>query len=527
MRQFRELAGSRHAITDLYDEQQRTFLIQYPVWLITALALGGVVVFGMTGFLGYSANSPVHQPWPLFLWFCAVLITLQISILRHQSLRRRLVMTLLFSLFSIAFIGVTYFNASLPGIVQRLLHGGHAFRFLATHAGTYAIINFGLIAVFWLDTIRRWIRRWRGLPPNPRVDLGIDGGQQADMPSMQELISGDLIAGAVLTLLLSLVFRAEFLHLFIHPLDSSGHQMHFTTCLVSWPIGSCQGFGGGMTDSPTLTFLDLMQSLIYLPLGLVILALSTTLSGLGAVGGVNKHDLSPADVPETASADKGESTTTPITVDVTTTLINTLRSAIDRRVHLLINNFALSLRQVGWPSLIFAATYGIAELSSNIFRYLHSGRTAHDALTYVLPAAGWGLLAVAGVVLSAALIVFRVRVAENTLRFLGLVGFIVLLTFWIFSLALFGFNKLLLLTNASDKHPFDPPSAPTYLSLAALIIFGTLLFIRRARGPRPAAQAPGQQRSAERMPVPVTASAALASDDPSATRATGAEPPAR
>lgn len=527
MRQLRELASSRHAITDLYDEQRRTFLIQYPVWLITALALGGVVVFAITGFLGYSQNSPVHQPWPLFLWFCAVLVTLQISILRHQSLRRRLVMTLLFSLFSIAFIGVTYFNASLPDILRRLLHGGNALRFLGTHAGTYAIINFGLIVVFWLDTIRRWFRRARGLPPNPRVDLFDDGGQPTDMPSMQELISGDLIAGAVLTFVLSLVFRAEFLHLFIQPVDAAGHPLEFTTCLVSWPVGACHGFGGGMMDPPTLSFMDLMQSLIYLPLGLVVLALSTTLSGLGAVGGVNKGDLSPRDVPMTTSADAGESTTTPITVDVTTTLINTLRSAIDRRAHLLINNFALSLRQVGWPSLIFAATYGIAELSTNIFRYLHSGRTAHDALTYVLPAAGWGLLAAAGVVLSAALIVFRLRVVENTVRFLGLVGFIVLLTFWIFSLALFGFNKLLLLTNASDKHPFDPPSAPTYLSLAILLVFGALLVFRRARGPRVRTQAASQSGSAQRAAVTMAASSPPISSDPGATRSTGAEPSTR
>ena len=527
MRQLRELSSSRHAITDLYDEQRRAFLIQYPVWLITALALTGVAAFAVTGFLGYNAGSPVHQPWPLFVWFCAVLVTLQISIFRHQSLRRRLVMTLLFSLFSIAFIGVTYFNSSLPGIIQKLLHGGHAFRFLATHSGTYAIINFGLIAVFWLDTIRRWIRRARGMPPNPRVDLGIDGAPSTDMPSMQELISGDLIAGAVLTFALSLVFRAEFLHLFIHPLSSAGQPIQFTSCLVSWPVGACHGFGGGMIDPPTLTFMDLIQSLIYLPLGLVVLALSTTLSGLGAVGGVNARDLSPADVPVTTSSDKGASSTAPITVDVTTTLINTLRSAIDRRVRLLINNFALSLRQVGWPSLIFAATYGIAELSSNIFRYLHSGRTAHDALTYVLPATGWGLLATAGVVLSAALIVYRLRVAENTLRFLGLVGFVVLLTFWIFSLALFGFNKLLVLTNASDKHPFDPPSAPTYLSVAALVIFGALLFIRRARGPRLAPQASaGPAGEAPRQPATVTATIpASPGADPSATQAGAVEPP--
>ena len=110
------------------------------------------------------------------------------------------------------------------------------------------------------------------------------------------------------------------------------------------------------------------------------------------------------------------------------------------------------------------------------------------------------------------------------MRFLGLVGFIVLLTFWIFSLALFGFNKLLLLTNASDRHPFDPPSAPTYLSLAALLIFGALLVIRRARGPRLAAQTAGQPPASDRSPVAVTSNATPASDDPSATRASGETP---
>ena len=48
----------RHAITDLYDEQRRTLLIQYPAWLVVALGLAGVVTFAATGFLSYSSDAP-------------------------------------------------------------------------------------------------------------------------------------------------------------------------------------------------------------------------------------------------------------------------------------------------------------------------------------------------------------------------------------------------------------------------------------------------------------------------------------
>ena len=73
---------------------------------------------------------------------------------------------------------------------------------------------------------------------------------------------------------------------------------------------------------------------------------------------------------------------------------------------------------------------------------------------YVLYAGLFGILAVVAIVLAMTLLVFRIRVAENTFRFLGLIGFIILLTFWIFSLALSGFNGLLKLTGATVREPF-------------------------------------------------------------------------
>ena len=522
MRPITQVNGQRHAITDLYDEQRRTFLVQYPVWFVTALSLAGVIAFAVTGFLGYAAATATktyaldpafQQPWLLFLWFCALLVTLQVSIFRNSSLRRRLIATLLISAIAIVFIGITYFSNSLPDFLRQLLQGGRFFKFLATNPYSYSVLNFGLIAIFWVDTFRRWGRRARGLPPNPRVDLGIEGSapNPNDMPTLQELISGDLIAGAVFALFLAFIFQAGVVGALIHPRGAGP----ITTCMVSWPVGACVAPGGGMADPPTLSFMDLIQSLVYLPLGLIILALTATLSGLGAVGGVNDKALE-AELPATASSD--ESSTVPIAVDVTQTLINTLKSALDRRLRLLVGNLVLSLRMIGWPALIFLATYGLAQLSTNIQLYLHSARTPYELLIYVLPATGWGLLALFGVVFSAALMLFRWRVAENSLRFIGLIGFVLLLTFWLFSLALYALNQLLVQTHALERHPFDPPSSPTFISAAALLIFGSLLLLRRMRGPRV------QPAATIRLTMPAAVGATVAARTPApdsnATQAT-------
>ncbi|HET8906271.1 MAG TPA: hypothetical protein VFN11_04835 [Ktedonobacterales bacterium] len=481
---------ANHAITDLYDENRRTFLIQYPIWLILGLGLSGVAVFALTGYLGYpNTDEPLKQPWLLFLWFCAVLITLQISIFRHKSLRSRLIATLIISLLAIVFIGITYFNQSLPDILRQILGQGRILRLLAGSQATYVLVNFGLIAVFWVDTIRRWIRRSQGLSPNPGVDIGVGGSasDDEDMPSLQELISGDLIAGALLTLLLSFVFQWQIIATFIHP-----GNVVISSCTVSW-FGPC-GIGG--TNPPTLSFLDLIQTLLYLPLGLLILALTATVSGLGALQGVDENHSQDSLImmkPENATS------TGAVASDVTETVIDTIRSALDRRIRLLLANLALAFRYIGFPLLIFLATYGLAELSTNVQIYLHGSKILFNALRYAALGTGFGLVAAVGLVLSAALMLFRWRVVTNTMRFLGLVGFIVLLTFWIFSLALWGFNQLLINVNVSPRTPFSPPGWTTGISLVLLIIFGAFFLLRRAR---PAAKRQPAPASLDEPSVP-------------------------
>ncbi len=481
------VANSHHAKTDLYDEAHGTFLIQYPIWFVILLALSGVVAFALAGFLGYTgghsslqpatpADTPFLQPWELYLWFCALMLTLLASIFRDRSLRGRLIAMLVTAGVAIILIGTLYFSQILPSFLKQLLKDINLAA-LASDAGTYAFINFLIIGIFWVDTIRRWVRRYRGLPPSPRVDIGwgsiTSSYDDADMPSLQELISGDLMAGAVLTLILALVFDSQFLSQIIHTVPA------LNTCTVTWPFGSCTLPGGGAGNPPTLSFMDVIQALLYLPLGLIILALAATLSGLGAVQGVGDGQQE-GHLAAMASADR--SSAIPIAVDVSTTVWNTLRAALSRRLRVLLGNLVLSLRMVGWPFLLFLATYGLAQLSTDIQNYLHNPKGLGDFAIYVLPALVWGVAALLGVIFSAALLLFRWRVADNTLRFVGLISFVVLLTFWLFSLALWGFNQLLLQTGASNRHPFDPPSLTTLISVAALIIFGILWGVRTLRG---------------------------------------------
>jgi hypothetical protein len=511
----------RHAKTDLYDTEAKTFYIQYPVWFVVLLALAGVVAFAVTGFLGYGAkypslpglfgsapiygggvndlaqslDHPFSQPWVLYLWLCVLVITLVASILRDASLRGRLYAMLLVSLLAAAVVGVFRFGNLLPKIIQQLLNSHVLFQTLSGSAVTYTVVNFGLIAIFWSDTIRRWFRYSRGMPLYPRVDIGLPESERGSDPRKEltftELISGDLIAAAILSFILALIFRAEVLGQVIHPTSGS-----LTTCTVSLP-GPCTKPGGGYYDMPTLTFVDIIQALVYLPLGLIILALAAVLSGLGAVHAVDNLDLALA-----STSISSQSSTAPITEDVTLTLFKALRSAFGRRGRNLAGNFVLSLRWVGWPALLFVCTFGISEVSIDILNYLHSSKTLAEAGTFILPAAIWGVIAVMSVVISIALMLFRFRVVDNTLRFLGLIGLVALLTFWIFSLALWGFNQLIIHLSSQPqdfpRHPFDPPSFSTLISLAALLLFGVLLLFNNAR----------QGGAARRQPAPAVAEGA-------------------
>lgn len=475
------LETSQHAITDVYDTERGAFLVRYPPALVIGLAIAGVIAFGIAGFLGYSSNELFYKPWALYFWFSALIVTLLWSIFRNRALRGQLIMVLIIAALCII---LAYLVGNPTGAIRKLLET--YLPLLAKEQITYVIINFAVILLYWGDTIRRWARRARGLRPHPALDLmtgqKTDTADPEDLPSMSELVSGDLFAGALLTGLLSYLFQRDVMSFIT--------QTPLTDCSVSisFPPSGC--VGGATSALATLTLIDQTQALGYLAIGLVILGVAATMGGFGAVGGA-PMPVGVSRAVYATLADGNPPVTAPITTGVAETILDALRAAISRRMREFLLGIARSLRNIVWPALLFTATYGVYQLSENIQKYLHESKTLTNAGLYVLPAAEWGLLSVMTVVLSAALVVFKWRVVDNTMRFLGLNGLIVLLTFWIFSLALWGFNKLLEQFNANVVRPFDPPSIATAISFGALVILGGfLIFSRRGLNfmPRQAAR---------------------------------------
>ena len=98
-------------------------------------------------------------------------------------------------------------------IVQRILEGkffnGGLLRGFFSDPITLTVINLAILGIFWLDTLRRWVRRARGLQPNPRVNLGsYDEGKAApELDPITDIVSGDLIAGGVLAFILGVIFN--------------------------------------------------------------------------------------------------------------------------------------------------------------------------------------------------------------------------------------------------------------------------------------------------------------------------------
>lgn len=491
-------SNHQHAYTDLYDEGRRAFLVQYPVGLIIGLGLAGVAVFMLTGFLGF--RDPLEpdftavvfkEPWALYLWFCALIIALQCSILRHPSLRPQLVATLAVTITCIILVGVIYYyNRDLTRFLQDFLQNlGLRIPQIGQSALTYTVLNFGIIAIFWLSTIRRWTRRAMNKPLRVSANIGLDETVDlaATEPELPQLVAGDLIAGTIIVLVLGLLFQASVINALSNLLQTG---VTIDTCAVTLPGTGCVS-PGDLAAHSTLNFLDIIQALVYLPLGLLTLALSAVIKGLGQQ----------VDADDTSS----------IYERVVRELINTVRAALNRRVGIAFN-LALGLRTVAWPALILLGTIAVAAASRGIQGYLHllSDQRTCAGAGYTVAACGseqvadfvrtnlanfaqyqnvglallWGVIAVLSIVFSAALLLFRWRVAENSLRFLGLVGFTVLLTFWIFSLALSGFNGLFSLTHLSDRVPFPQPGTATIASFAALLLFGGYYLLQRLRRPR-------------------------------------------
>lgn len=532
---FRNPGYEKHAITDVYDPKQRRLLVRFPHGLLLTLGVTGVLAFGLMGYFGYREDTTFlgqafHKAWPLFLWFSALVFTLEVAVLRHPRLRRQLTEALVVTIICMVFVG---FSALDPGLLRyiltNLLNIRIAIPQIGTSPWTYAILNFGVLSVFWLDTIRRWIRSKTGQPSARRIDLGfgtLEFGENEELPTLPELIAGDLIAGGVLAGLLSLIFRAEVINPIIDALQVG---INISTCTVSWPIGHCV-VGGGLSDPPTLSKIDLIQALIYLPLGFITLALTATANAFNAASD-DPTQQAPAAQPGTAvvaadgatsrevstqvaqAAEPPEGGRQSATVSVTGTIIDALRGALNRRIRLAMDNVLLALRNVVWPLLILLGMVALGQAAQNITFYLHlqsdqrtCGQTPAfpDASTcqlalrelasfqqYQALGSSVALVVAAAVALTLALmmLVFELRVADNIFRFLALVMYIGALTLWIFSLSLSFSNRLFNQVGFTQREPFPLFGASTTSSLLIFLVAVVVLLIGKSGRQRRLARA--------------------------------------
>ncbi|HEY7834670.1 MAG TPA: hypothetical protein VIG30_13930 [Ktedonobacterales bacterium] len=515
--------GEQHAITDIYCAKRQRSLVVFPGALIGLLVVGGVAAFLLTGFVGYAncvyAIAPgssvcwhdawsdflyLKEPWPIYLWASAVMLTVQVAILRDPSLRRRLVLALVATLLSIAIVGIVYlFGSELLDWLKQNYR--QTLTEVVTSPTTYAIINFGIIALYALGSAFRWIRHPRGLTvvgarAIPRRETG------PDEATLEELISGDLITGVVLFFVMSLIFTDSVIGGFVkYVLDQAGPA--------------------NVADVPvSLSTADVFLALLCLFMGFMALALTGLLAGLRVL----QDQANPA-----ASKAAGR-----VSSEVVLVILNALRAAFTRQLRNIARRVGYTSRRALWPLLLLSGSFCLALFGRYVLYYLHDTGSRNipvsqtSQLLNLLFALGLGVAGVLATILSTALQLRSWRVAANAFGFLRWVGVVALITFWIFAVSLFAFDVLLvrlgvvpgnltvppgvpatgcapaqwynlvLPLGSSCNQPFVPLSYPTLVSFVAFLVVVGILLVRLRQGMVRRVPSPAASTTAHGMRIP-------------------------
>jgi hypothetical protein len=522
-----EACGEEHPISDVFCTRQNWFLVNYPPSLIVALSGAGLLAFILVGYLGYNGRMDCNgaptclqlvlfgKPWPLYVWFTALVVTLQVSILRHRQLRPELTMTLLTTLISAAVMYWLYFYGDLSQLLNTLWQDIRTLNFtflrvVFSQQWFYTIVNFGLIVLFLADSAYRWSRRARGLKLTTGSALTESEPADPNEPRVEEMAAGDLIFGLALFGVMALVFSYTFIHGAAAFSQIQADPNNPIPANVA-DVPDVVPLLGGVP----LSTIDRLLALFCLPLGFIVLALYSTLNGLSALRGV--VNLQPREIGGI------ERTEDSATAQVALVLANTLRAAVNRYSRLLIDRAAGAGRSVLWIVLIFVGSYSLAGLSAQVQVYLHNA----PRQPLVIVAAGVAaVIAIFSIVFSAALLLNSRHVAGNTLRLLGWVGFVLGLTFWLFSITMVGIDWLgqqagFVPPGLSTKNqncpaigplhnlwnPTDPrcnqpfaASILTFSSFAFLVVLLIWLFVRQVLGSARPAAAPAARRRAPAGP---------------------------
>jgi hypothetical protein len=428
----RPTAG-RYANTDVIDPARQEYLVLFPVALAAGVTVAGLGALILTGFLGYAEegfpSDLFLQPWPLYLWFCALALLLEVTVLRQPAWRRQLVGTMLWSLLAMALVGIIYFSSPRLVVALSLLgrQAEHAVLTLGQQAITYTVVNAGILLLYWGDRVLSWTSRRPGLT-------------SARVLRRRYLIALDLGTGALLCALLALALQPALLTVLARLLKVN---VSVSACMVAVP-GTC---------APTLSQLDWLAAGVSLAAGLLLLVTSLILGGI----------MRPRGGARAAGARE------PLTLERIIALVGSDRGRLREGLLRLLGGLVGQLRSIFVPLLLLAGSISLASSARAIQVHLHAndalvgpdpGSTLHgitlNAVTNALPGLVEGPVGFSFFAAALGLLLLSWHVVENTRQFISEINTkVVRPTVRIVFLALFGLNWLGLQLHLTRHHPFD------------------------------------------------------------------------
>ncbi len=547
--------GRSHPDTTIFCVQKQRAVVKYPTALLVTLlllAFAAVLVTAFTQPTGPDDNSSflatvfIYKPWLFYSFVGLLLLVWEGSFLRSRPFQR----WLMWGVTVAALLIVGLFTAK-PDLVTTI-QNSQGLKDFFTSPWLYIIANL-LFVLFWLyQTVRRRMRRDKTRPP---ATIFSDSVQEENAAIAEtEYTSGDLLAGAIIFLFSSFVFpflymaiadyglteipQAQAANQTLQPTWLFDHFNHMTYLRI-----------GGDLNHPTqgisIVFLDLAIAALLFAVSTISLLIVTYNQGLQEIEAVDDTGKLPRIIPTTsavlpsaealtaaaeAPADLAEPTLTTMgdpsaaetQEEIERTVVDTvvrvasegLRRAL-LSLRIVAGSAALSIRNILWPIAIFVGAAFTAVMSAVVYTYLHSpdkfpnadwttfsgthgiGPSFLNWLISWLEIGGFGLVVLLTVTIAIALLTRAQAVLPDAFNFLRWFGLLVILTYWIFALAVLGLNaayrfqEFLSTTNPKSFFYINNPwplafDLTAILSLVLFLVLAVPRLFGRGRKPRAA-----------------------------------------
>ena len=549
--------GKSHPDTTIFCVQKQRAVVKYPTTLLVTLlllAFAAVLVTAFTQPEGGDNNSSflatvfVYKPWLFYSFVGLLLLVWEGSFLRSRPFQRWLI----WSVTVIALLIVGLFTAK-PDLVTTL-QNSQGLKDFFTSPWLYIIANL-LFVLFWLyQTVRRRLRRDKSRPP--ATIFGEPNLEENAAIAETEYTSGDLLAGAIIFLFSSFVFPFLYLAIANYGLTRIPAAQNMNppqTLPLTWLFDNFGQMtylriGGDLThptDGISVVFLDLAIAALLFAVSTISLLIVTYNQGLQEIEAVDDTGKLPRITPTssavlpsaeslTAAAEAPADLSTPtlttigdpsaaetreeIEHTVVDTVVRVASEGLRRALlslRIVAGSAALSIRNILWPLAVFVGAAFTAAMSAVVYTYLHSpdkfpnadwstfngmhgiGPSFLNWLTSWLEIVGFGLVVLALFTIAIALLTRAQAVLPDALNFLRWFGLLVILTYWIFALAVLGLNAAYRFqefvnttTKTSNFYLPNPwPLAFDLTAILSLLLFLVLAVPRlfgRRRKPAPA-----------------------------------------